>query len=254
MIQKLEHHFGQAFKFVTDFANQTACSSIIELENGERYVVHQQSERAKRLGINYQLELQILTKISPLGFMPEVVFHNEDYLILSYIQGSPPQRYNTILLKKLAEVIAKLHLFEFQQAVDFDIKFTKLDIVERCYFLNQQLSNSNKFLAELSSLKPIQPFTQCICHHDLHLGNLIQNKDQLFLIDWEYTAISDPALEIALFFKGNNLTSNQKADFLNHYFSLTQFDQRAFEKKIAEYNPAISLLNKLWYELSQKFT
>ncbi|MDG6882255.1 Thiamine kinase [Phocoenobacter uteri] len=225
MIQKIEHHFGQAVKFVTDFANQTACSSIIELENGERYVVHQQSERAKRLGINYQLELQILTKISPLGFMPKVVFHNEDYLILSYIQGSPPQRYNAILLKKLAEMIAKLHLFDAQEAIIFISEFAKidpkLDIIERCYFLNQQLGDSNQFSVELSLLKPIQPFTQCICHHDLHLGNVIQNEDRVFLIDWEYAAISDPALEIALFFKHNDLTDEQKRFFLSHYFRLT---------------------------------
>ncbi len=254
MIQKLEHHFGQAVKFVTDFANQTACSSIIELENGERYVVHRPSERAQNLGINYQLELQILTQIAPLNFMPKVVYHDQDFIILSYIQGSTPQGYHLTLLKQLAELIAKLHLFEFQQAVDFKIKFAKLDIVDRCYFLNQQLEDPNQFSEQLSSLKSIQPFAQSICHHDLHLGNFIQNKDQLFLIDWEYTAVSDPALEIALFFKGNDLTDEQKADFLNHYFSLTHFAQNTFEKKIAEYDSAISLLNQLWCELSQKST
>lgn len=251
----LENHFKQAVRLKENFAknhpNQTACSKFIELENGQRYIFHKQTQRATQLGVNYALESQILRTISPLQFSPKVIYSDNQRVILSYLEGETATQYHHNLLEKLALNLAKLHQFKDLQAVRSSSRFAKLDIVERCHFLFQNLSRKQQQAIDLSILKPIQPFAESLCHHDLHLGNFIENKGQLFLIDWEYAAISDPALEVALFFDGNNLTQQQNAYFLNSYLSLMGFEQDKFTAKIQEYKPTIQVLNQLWNELAE---
>ncbi|MDP8162486.1 phosphotransferase [Phocoenobacter skyensis] len=246
----LNNYFKQAVRFVTNFANLTACSQIIELENHQRYIIHTQTDRATKLGINYALESQILTAISPLNIAPKVIYCDAPHFILSYIDGKIPTQYSDSLLKKLAVNLVKLHQFDGSQAVTLSQHFAHLDIIERCYFLYYQLPVTEQQHIDLSVLQPIKPFSQSICHHDLHLANFVESNNQLFLIDWEYTAVSDPALDIALFFYGNNLTIEQKKDFLTHYLNLIHFNEELFTAKIAEYQPSINLLNILWNKLA----
>ncbi|MDP8161485.1 phosphotransferase [Pasteurella atlantica] len=252
----LENYFKQAVTFVKNSANLTACSQIIELENGECYILHQQSERATNLGINYGLEWQILNTITPLNIAPNVLYHNQEFTLLSYIKGAEVTQFSLPLLSQLAQHLAKLHQFNDQQAVRSLQKFANFDIVERCYFLYQQLSPQQKKHIDISilkqiKLKPVKPFAKGICHHDLHLGNFIENDGQLFLIDWEYAAVSDPALDIALFFNANKLTTKQKNYFFDYYLELTKFNQQAFKSKINEYQVVVNLLNQVWEEVAK---
>ncbi|MDP8032740.1 phosphotransferase [Pasteurella atlantica] len=247
----LENYFKQAVTFVKNSANLTACSQIIELENGECYILHQQSERATNLGINYGLEWQILNTITPLNIAPNVLYHNQHFTILSYIQGAEVTQFTLPLLSQLAQHLAKLHQFNDPQAVRFLQKFANFDIVERCHFLYKQLTLQQKQCIDISILKPIKPFAKSICHHDLHLGNFIENDGQLFLIDWEYAAVSDPALDIALFFNANELTIEQKNYFFDYYLVLTKFNQQAFKSKINEYQIVVNLLNQVWEEVAK---
>lgn len=249
----LENHFKQAVTFIKKFAkntpNVTACSHIIELENQQRYIVHQQSERATSLGIDYQLELQILQKIAPLNLAPQVIYSTQEYILLSYIEGKNPHQYSDLLLTKLAEQLATLHQFDFSVLSHL----TTFNIVERCHFLYLQLSLAQQKKFDLSTIQSIKPFSLGICHHDLHLANFVEQNNQLYLIDWEYSAISDPALEIALFFYSNKLTKKQQKFFLNYFLSLTKFDSSKFLNKIEEYQEVIKLLNQLWSEVQTNF-
>ena len=73
----------------------------------------------------------------------------------------------------------------------------------------------------------------------------------MYLIDWEYSAVSDPALEIAMLFNANAkvLNEQQQAEFLRLYLQATQFDEKRFKQKMAEYHSAINQLNQLWFAI-----
>ncbi|WGE88737.1 choline kinase family protein [Actinobacillus arthritidis] len=236
----------QAVIFRKNLAGLTACSQQIQLASGERFVLRQQNERATAFGINYAQEAQILRYLTHLSFTPKVYYHNENASLLTWIEGNTPSHFSYSLLSKLALQLAELHLFPITQSLP------KLELAERCQFLWQKLSVTKQVtLGFRPPFQTIQPFTQTICHHDLHLGNFIEKNDRLYLIDWEYSAVSDPALEIAMLFSANAkiLNEQQQADFLSTYLQATKFDKKGFKQKMAEYHSAINQLNQLWFAI-----
>lgn len=83
----------------------------------------------------------------------------------------------------------------------------------------------------ISPLRPkieIAPSTdQALLHCDIVPGNLIENHQGLFLIDWQCPAIGDPIEDIAIFlspamqtlYRGHPLSSEERDTFLNNYRS-----------------------------------
>lgn len=243
----------QAVSRIVPLAGLTACSQLITLANGKRYVLREQSARATELGVNYQQEAYILTKIQPLAFAPKPIYADSEASLLTWIEGEVPSQFSLSLLEKLAVQLAKLHQFD-RQAVKFSENFVPLDLAERCAFLWQQLPLEKQAKLPFSPpFSKVEPFAQALCHHDLHLANLIVQGEKLFLIDWEYAAVSDPALELALFFASNPLSDRQKDHFLQCYFAAAFPKNRqnltACCAKMAEYQPLIAILTALWYEI-----
>lgn len=240
---------GQAVVSVKKLTGLTACSQLIcvtpPLADGrDRFVLRQQSERASSLGVSYTLEAKILQAL-PFSFAPKVYYAYENGSLLDWIDGRLATAFTPLLLSQLANHLANLHRFPIPA------DFPHFDISNRCQCLWEKLPLTRQNALPISPpFEPIKPFTQAICHHDLHLGNFIRQGEQLFLIDWEYSAISDPALEIALFFHGNSLNEADKRLFLADYLQQTKFEPNAFQQKMAEYLPAIDALNQLWFALS----
>ncbi|OOR99870.1 hypothetical protein B0187_03435 [Haemophilus paracuniculus] len=231
---------------------QTRCSHKLETTDGEQYVLRQPSQRAINLGVDFQQEVQILRLIAPLNIAPQVVAHTETFSLLQWIEGQSPREFSDHLLIQLADLLAKLHQFSPLQAVGFRQISTRLNLAERCQFLWEQLSPCQQQALPFSPPFPhIEPFGEAICHHDLHLGNLIQQGDHIYLIDWEYAALSDPALEFALLWANNPFNQDQQNRLLSRYLSQTGWEKTLFLAKIGEYQPLVTQLNQLWALLAR---
>ncbi|OOH89112.1 LPS biosynthesis choline kinase [Pasteurellaceae bacterium 15-036681] len=239
----------QAVSSLEPLAGLTACSHLVTTNSQQRYVLRSQTARATDFGIDYQQEVQFLNLIAPLGFSPSVAYYDQYSSLLNWIEGTPPSKFNHQLIEQLANLVANLHLFDLQAVANLE-QFTKLNLAERCQFLWNKLSSEQQ--ATLGFQPPflaISPFKQAICHHDIHLANLIQKNDKLFLIDWEYCAISDPALDLTMLVYSKQLTQIQMDYFLKHYFAKTGFDRTACMAKVEEYLPEVDKLNRLWFSL-----
>lgn len=249
VLQWLEQNRHQAVISRQKLAGLTACSEQVTLANGECYVFRQQSQKATDYGIDYALEATLLKTIAPLNLSPTTIYSDNKSHLLTWIEGDVPNTFNDLILTKLAENLARLHLFDWQ-AVELLRNFAKLDLAQRCQFLWDKLTYEQQASLPFSPPFPnIQPFHHAICHHDIHLGNLVKRGDKLFLIDWEYAAISDPALELCLFLQANALSETQQALFFETYFAKTGFDRTACMQKIKEYQPESDKLSQMWYLL-----
>lgn len=245
----LEQERKQAVKSVKQLAGLTACSQLVELENGEKYVLRHQSQRATDYGVNYQQEFRLLELLQSLEFAPKPYHSTANETLLHWIEGDIPSAFSPTLLEKLAKQLARLHTFPLQ-AEGFDKKIAKLALAERCHFLWSKLTPQKR--QELSFSPPfeyISPLDYAICHHDIHLGNLVEQGENLYLIDWEYAAISDPALDIAMLFHANRLSHAEQTHFLHTYLAHTPYSQREFEQQIQRYLPEVNKLSLLWYAL-----
>jgi len=69
----------------------------------------------------------------------------------------------------------------------------------------------------LKQLKELTPGNLCLIHGDLNGGNIIVGSNQLWLIDWEFSALDDPYIDLASVLVEFNLTPSQRQLFLNQY-------------------------------------
>lgn len=241
---------GAKVKRVEPLAGLTACSRLIELEDGQKFVWREQSQQATDYGVDYAQEFALLFALVFLPFTPKPYIGGTDFSLLHWQAGSVPGEWCDELLERLAENLATLHRLDWQ-AVDFTQNIAKLDIAERCQFLWDKLPASyQKDLSFHPPFSAVLPFATAICHHDLHLGNLVESEEKLIIIDWEYASLSDPALEIALFLHANALSSAQQALFFEHYFAKSGLERTACLAKVAEYQPLVEKLSTLWFALN----
>lgn len=210
-----------------------------------QFILRQQTQQASRLGICYYDEARLLSKLN-LSFAPKPYAFSRTFSLLHWIKGDTLQGYTFSRLKQLAQLFAFLHQIPVQKVKALNLP--RFDIYQRCHFLWQQLTpKQQNLVGKHSDIKPIKPFRLAICHHDVHLDNLVQRGNKLYFIDWEYAALSDSALEIAMFLQNNKLSVGQKNVFLRYYFHYANVERSAFYRKVRAYKKSITRLNQLWY-------
>ena len=70
---------------------------------------------------------------------------------------------------------------------------------------------------KMLSLKPPAPLKLALVHMDIHAGNVLKTTDGLRLIDWEYAANADIALELAAIIRGNGWSAQQQNAIIREY-------------------------------------
>lgn len=193
------------------FLNQCHETIIIE-ENGQKNFIK------KFIPFSYELtnEIRWLTdeKIKKCASFqtPHIVSYSlkDGYIKMQYINDSPTNIART--QKKISRLIiiaAELHsiintstpLLKYpipnsSKYTEYIIEYTKKRIkrLEDYNYLNKNIS---KWIMKSVQLYNTETFT--ITHRDLRPRHLLwsQENEKPFLIDWEYTNISDPAQDIA---------------------------------------------------------
>ena len=244
----LWHTKKQTVSAVTPLTGLTACSQRVDTISGQRYVLRSQTPRATDFGINYQQEALFLKQLAPLNLAPELYYHDHQYCLLGWIEGTTPSAFTPQLLEQLATKLAQLHQFSLN---NFPAQHSlHLNLADRCQFLWDKLpAEKQKTLGFAPPFQTITPLREALCHHDIHLANLVLCENQLYLIDWEYAAISDIALELAMLRHSQIFNETQWACFLEHYITKIGLDLPACTQKIAEYLPEVAKLSQLWYAL-----
>jgi len=189
----------------------------------------------------FKQEFLILKKIEKLNLGSKPLFldvskkyFKENFMILSYLNGISldklsKKKYNSNL-NKIATLLGNLH----NTKLDFKNKyfsFKKLVMENRINIkkIKKQVNkNGNLFqLCDTYSkhlkilIKDYKPKLK-FCHGDVCLPNILINKGEFFLIDWESAGNLDPALELSLHFYEFNYSSSQKNSFLKKYLKLTK--------------------------------
>lgn len=90
-----------------------------------------------------------------------------------------------------------------------------------------------------------------LCHGDLSLHNLlINNRQQMMILDWEYAALACPAYDLASCICINRLDSAQQESLIAEYHHLQQdnlaISLSALRAECSLYFSVFSYLNALW--------
>lgn len=177
--------------------------------DGRRFIMRIPGEGTNKL-INRREEFDVYQVIKSLNLCDELVYINPQngYKITRFIEnGRNCNPQDDSDLKKCMRFLREFHAKKLIVDHEFDLK-DKIEFYERlwngkesCY---RDYKETKKNVLKAIEFVEENVEVKCLCHIDSICDNFMiftdeNNKEQIRLIDWEYSAMQDPNLDIAMF-------------------------------------------------------
>lgn len=228
--------------------------SFIFSLNNERYIIRVPGVNTDKI-INRHEEYDVYQAIKDEEFVEPVIYIDRDkgYKISKFIENSHtvnPKDWNEInaCLKRLKEFHNQSHRVEHY-----------FDVFEHINYYESLMPNASKYedyketKKNIESLEPIienlvKDWT--LCHIDAVCDNFLVTENQdVYLIDFEYAAMQDPDLDVAMFIV-YSLFNRQEIDrIIDIYFEHQVTSLKRY--KIYSYIAIVGLLWSNWCEAKQ---
>ncbi len=183
---------------------------------GEEFVLRVGGKDTALLGIDRAIEHEASLAASRLGIGPEVVafLEPEGYLVTRFLDGEPGR----VTTRAAATLLRRLH-----SAAPIPGRFDAFRVVDE--YAETARTHGVPFPAEFADAKAIAerietrrgPFPLSPCHNDLLAANFIGEGDRLWIVDWEYAGMGDPAFDLANFAVNNGLDDAGDRELLTAY-------------------------------------
>lgn len=199
--------------------------NYVGLIGGQKYFIREISKETGELLNTNQHEYDCITKTSFIGLSPPLVCYDlsKGVIITTFIEPETSIDFNDSKIFK--DCIFKIHQLHNSDLYFLDV-CNPIDIVKNYYKKAKELSIS--LPSEIKTI--VLPFIEKIsnqytlpqklapCHLDLHAGNFLINNNKTWLIDWEYSAMSDPLFDLAILASTENFSPDQESKLLSLYY------------------------------------
>lgn len=172
---------------------------------------------------------------SDLGIDGTFIFEdeNEGWKISRFIPDCVPfDIRNMDHLKAATSMIRKLHQSGVTSAWNFDIHE---DTIKQMNLLNAERKRSFKDFEELFNLAETlnakvkaDGIPPVLSHNDFYEANFLVSGDEIHLIDWEYSGMSDYASDLAVFICCSDYSYDEAVQLLELYFDRPLTDGELF--------------------------
>ncbi|MFG6654487.1 thiamine kinase [Scandinavium sp. M-37] len=171
---------------------------------------------------------------APLGYFP-------GWMAVAYLDGETrptlPDAHATATL-----------LYHLHRQKRFGWRVALFPLLERYWQFSSPQRRTPLWLRSLKRLRSQgepQPLRLAPLHMDVHAGNIIHTPDGMKLIDWEYAADGDIALELAAVWTE---TTAQRTALIAAYAQAAHLDNAILTQQVKRWQPWIQLLMTTWYE------
>lgn len=200
--------------------------------------------------INRKSEAFSMTIAKELGLDNTFLYmdEKEGFKISYFIDNATMLDYhNTEEVDLALSYMRKLHNFEVKSDYKFDIWEKSLNfynIISRDPNITQSdLHNLHSKMDKLYKYLKNDSYKTCLCHCDCYNPNfLIDSNKNMYLIDWEYSGISDPAVDLGTFICCSDYTYEEAIEVITKYLQHTPSD-----KELAHFLGYISICSYYWY-------
>ncbi|MEA9391999.1 phosphotransferase [Acerihabitans sp. TG2] len=218
---------------------------------GNDCLARENTPQKRVLGVERQREYRILRQLLPSKLAPRPRGRWAQWLLVDWLAGenlSPALWQDELSGGGLARRLRQLHRrplygYPLNLRARYAVYWQASDPDRRCpaWLRLQQRFMRQKMPAALH----IAPL-----HMDLHPGNVLRSVDgDLLLIDWEYAADGDIALELAALVRGNDLNACEQQALLRTYCaSGAGYGAPVLQQRIAAWAPWVDYLMMMWYE------
>ena len=182
----------------------------------ETFVLRIGGGDTEQLGIDRSVEHDASLAAAELGIGPEVVafVEPEGYLVTRYVEGEVGRA-------SVEEVAGLLHRFHGSRPIAG--RFDSFRVVETYAAtateygvpLPERYERARKTAARIETKRgrvPLHP-----CHDDLLAANFIHDGERVWIVDWEYAGMGDPAFDLANFAVNNGLDEEGDRALLDAY-------------------------------------
>lgn len=220
--------------------------------SGGQWVLRVNATNGESLGIDRQLEQYILGITAKAGLSPQQFFCDSEsgLLVTEFLPAWQPQEMGQSELKQLAERMRDLHQLPISDV-------PRIGYLEYTEAYVQRLREQSLWTAQLESIREQeilhiekfqsdepghQQYTAGLCHHDPSPQHWRIQEAGLCLIDWEYSAVRDPACDLALLIDSWQLSKEQQLVLLASYGDIAM-------QRVADARRVCRYVNHLWFAL-----
>lgn len=191
------------------------------LSGGEHLMVARlQDASVAKLNLNPLTEWQAQHQAWKAGFAPEPLVLDIDHglLVTRYVVADAGDRSNTAaaiasLLKSIHSLPGVDHTINVRSMSDYYKTLAGQSFAP----VLGELQAHSATICKVETAAAALCHDPALCHNDLLSANRIPTREGLMAIDWEYTAMGDPAFDIAVVCAGDALDSNERQLLLTAY-------------------------------------
>lgn len=211
--------------------------------DGKQYVYRHPGGTASKL-VDRESEYWTQYKAFELGLDKSLIYMDKSgwkisYYVQNLVESNLTDEYQ---LEKAMEYLRKLHCVKVTGNIkNFDTfleaeKLMKIASFSKGNLMEEFAELYNKMQKLDVYLKADGVTTRVLCHNDTYAPNyLVTEKGEMYLIDWEYAGINDPANDIGCILCRDNYTDEEIEHYLKVYFGrkLTENEHRHYIAYIA---------------------
>lgn len=223
--------------------------------NDKKYIVRIPGKGTDKL-INRNQENAVYNVIKDKGICDNIIYFDPEsgYKITEFIESSrvcDPTNYKDV--KKCFDKLKEFHNMKLQVDHEFDL-------IDKILFYESLMENKPSEYENYNEVKnrimKLHQFTDrldkdyTLTHIDAVSDNFLISKAGVTLIDWEYAAMQDPHVDIAMFIIYSMLDEKQADDIIDIYFE-NKCDNTT-RLKVYSYIAMCGLLWSNWCEYKKK--
>lgn len=180
---------------------------------GETFVLRLAGNDTRLLGIDRHVEHDATLVAAELGLAPPVAafVEPEGYLVTRYVEGE----VGRFTIPEVADSLRRLHgarsvsgRFDPFRIVSDYAEIARGHGIEPPRAYAEASEVARRIRAALGE-RPLAP-----CHNDLLAANFVHAGERLWIVDWEYAGMGDPAFDLANFAVNNGLDEDGDRELL----------------------------------------
>ncbi|MBQ6453796.1 MAG: phosphotransferase [Coriobacteriales bacterium] len=230
---------------ISGLTNLSICFTV----KGERYVYRHPGRGTEEI-VNRRAETHALSIARDLGLDATYIHEDpqEGWKLSHFIEGCVPFDYSDPgHVARAMQLAARLHHSGTSSPWSFDFHQEAIVIqgmLERIgYPLPQGFQQLRAKIDRLHAHMAADHVDPVLCHNDFYGPNLLVKGDDMWLIDWEYSAMGDPACDIGNFVsQGSGYDPQQTVAILPFYYG-----REPNQQEILHCLAAVAVVGYYWF-------
>lgn len=172
-------------------------------------------------------ELALSRAAEAAGVSPAVRYHEPGALVIDFVEARALTEEDVRApenLPRIVDLVRRAHAEVARHARGPILSFWVFHVIrDYAATLSDDGSRHRESLPELLETAAdleaaVGPVTIVLGHNDLLAGNILDDGDRLWLIDWEYGGFNTPLFDLGGLATNNGLTEAQEREVLEAYF------------------------------------